>query len=178
MGREATYPSLVLAVSIAWATYPYVVSERSNRVSWTAAPLPRMPIEDEPYRRTSIERRLVSAPFLVKATAFMCFFVGQAFALVMLVPALLLARGALLVTAGQPLGYVDLAFMVYRLGPPLLARKCRAVLSERASHRALAAGVIAFQHGCRKVAGRAERRAVATVLGRRSFCREVLHGAR
>ena len=66
----------LLAVSITWATYQYAVSERSNRVSWTAAPLPRMAIQDGPYRSTSVERRLASAPFLVKVTAFICFFVG------------------------------------------------------------------------------------------------------
>jgi hypothetical protein len=118
---------LLLGLSIAWAAYQYVASERSNRASWSTAPLPPIAIDEGPYRSTSVEQRRASAPFAVKVTAFMCFLVGPAFGLVMLLPALFFARSALFASGGRTVGYVDHAWMVYRLGPPLLARDCRTV---------------------------------------------------
>jgi hypothetical protein len=118
---------MLVAASLGWAAYHYFLYERAYRPSWSTAPLPPLTIHDGPYRSATVEQHLSSAPLLMKVTAFVCLFVGQAFALIMLLPSLFLVRATFFTSGEQVMNVVDIALLVYRLGPPLLARERRAV---------------------------------------------------
>jgi hypothetical protein len=95
------------ALSLAWAIYAAVATERRHRAAW---------------------REVQRAPGLVRLTAFACLWIGQAVMVVMFVPAILFWRGG-----GIAIGTMEStapwrnSTIAYDLGPLLLQRHRQAL---------------------------------------------------
>jgi hypothetical protein len=121
-------PVVALAIlpclSLVWALYAYVIAERKGRSNWQSTKAEVVVESTDQYgnhehRAGALDSR-ASAPGLVKASAFVCFSVGQALALVFYL--VVLVR-ALRPGAGERADRDnELATEMYRLGPKLLAR--------------------------------------------------------
>jgi hypothetical protein len=111
------------AVSLAWAIYAALTTERRHRAAWSEVEQPAIEGGDPPYRSAAVRPRLGRAPGLVRLTAFACLWIGQAAAVVMFVPAILFWRGG-----GIAIGTIEStaswrhSTIAYDLGPLLLQR--------------------------------------------------------
>lgn len=116
------------AMSLAWAIYATLATERRHRAAWSQVEQPAIEAGDPSYGSAEARPRLDRAPALVRLTAFACLWIGQAVMVVMLVPALLFWRGG-----GIALGTMEStapwrhSTIAYDLGPLLLQRRRHAL---------------------------------------------------
>ena len=75
------------AVSLAWAIYAALATERRHRAAWSDVEQPAIDVGDASCRRAAVRPRLDRAPGLVRLTAFACLWIGQAVMVVMFVAA-------------------------------------------------------------------------------------------
>ena len=107
-----------VSLTLAWAGRVYVADERAHRSSWIGA---ARSVGAQPYRSSS-RADDVRAPGLVRAAAFLCLWLGQFMAAVMIVPAFFMRPISTSMNAAKPGSTVSAAMLVYTLGPTLLAR--------------------------------------------------------
>ena len=108
----------VVGFTLAWAAWVYVKEERAHRSAWTgdvtSAPA-------QPYR-SSARGDSSRAPGLVRLTAFLCLWVGELVAAVMIVPTFFMRPVSTSMSANKPGSTVSAAMLVYTLGHTILAR--------------------------------------------------------
>jgi hypothetical protein len=114
---------VVLLGSLGWACFSFAREERAYRREWRQAPVPQADVGEPPYRVASVGGQpLECAPFLVKAAALACLWIGQGVFVLMLVPSILFRTSLTAFLLGGQSPELGTAGIVFRLGPLLLRR--------------------------------------------------------
>ncbi len=113
---------VAFVLSLAWATYATLTTERRSRAAWSEVEQPAIAVGDPPYRSFTIRPRLARAPGLVRLAAFGCLWLGQVVMLVMVVPALFGGRGRAALGMDVPAVPWRSSRIAYDLGLLLLRR--------------------------------------------------------
>ena len=112
----------VVALSTCRSIVVYVTQERAHRGKWKRDLPPATDLMVPSYRQVPLQPRTTNAPVLVRLSAMGCLWIGPLVVVLALPFILFFRRGLRRISATTPDGFSEIAYLVYRLGPLLLAR--------------------------------------------------------